>query len=386
MVIEQEFDCDLVIIGAGLTGLSLACWLLELSGQTGQTLPRVCLLEPRTEYHNDRTWCFWDSEPHPFRELITHRWAHWQVSKGARTASQSSSQTPYAMLPAGEVYRKALGCIESCPAFDLRQGITVQEVEESADCVWVSTTAGQWRARAVIDTRPPEATCFDQTLGFWQVFTGYEIHCPGHGYDRNMASLMDFQPCEGHVCFVYLLPLDQDNLLVEWTEFHPGRELPDCRARLDAWLGEQNLENYAVKRSESAALPMFPVTRSRDPGRVIKAGVGAGWMRAATGYHFVTCQRSSAELARQVLVAAGSGHWHLRPLRARKRWLDWMDRVFIRALKQHPEAAPDWFVDLFAATTAKQMARFMNDQPGWRDAVSVVTALPKGPFLRAVMP
>ena len=385
MVTEQEFDCDLVIIGAGLTGLSLACWLLELSGQTGQTLPRVCLLEPRTEYRNDRTWCFWDSEPHPFRELISHRWAHWQVSKGARTVSQSSNQTPYAMLPAGEVYQQALARIESCPSFHLRQGTSVQEVQESADSVLVSTTTGQWRAKAVIDTRPPEPTCLDQTLGFWQVFTGYEIHRPGHGYDTNTASLMDFQPCEGHVCFVYLLPLDRDNLLVEWTEFHPRGKLPDCRARLDAWLDEQNFGAYTVKRSESAALPMFPVIRSKYPGRLIKAGVGAGWMRAATGYHFATCQRNSAELARQILAAAAIGDWHLQPLQGRKPWLEWMDRVFIRALQQNPEAAPDWFLDLFAATTAEQMARFMNDQPGWRDAIFVAAALPTGPFLRATV-
>lgn len=385
MATEQDFDCDLVIIGAGLTGLSLICWLMDLSRRMGQSLPSVCLLEPRTEYHNDRTWCFWDSEPHPFRDLISHRWAHWQVSKGPRTVSQSSNQTPYAMLPAGEVYRHGLACIESCREFSLRQGVTVQNVEEFADGVQVSTTAGSWRTRAVIDTRPPAAADLDQTLGFWQVFTGYEIHRPGHGYDVDVARLMDFQPCDGHVCFVYLLPMDEDNLLVEWTEFHPGGERPDCRARLDAWLDEQNLVDYRVKRSESAALPMFPVSRSCDRGRVTRAGVGAGWMRAATGYHFSTCQRTSAQLAGQILNAAASGHWYLRPLQARKRWLDWMDRVFLRAMRRHPQAAPDWFLGLFSATTAEQMARFMNDQPRWQDAVSVATALPTGPFLRATL-
>ena len=40
-------EYDLVIIGAGLAGLSLACWLLQLAEAEGSTLPRVCLLEPR---------------------------------------------------------------------------------------------------------------------------------------------------------------------------------------------------------------------------------------------------------------------------------------------------------------------------------------------------
>ncbi|MBS3805514.1 MAG: hypothetical protein KGY54_13260 [Oleiphilaceae bacterium] len=383
MAAEGDFDCDLVIIGAGLTGLSLACWLLELSRQEKQRLPTVHLLEPRTDYHNDRTWCFWDKDHHPFRKLISHRWFHWQVSKGLHKVSQSSKRTPYAMLPAGKVYQHALGCVESCPEFKLRQGVTVEDMEASADGVLISTSTGRFRACAVIDTRPPVASQLSQYPGFWQVFTGYEIHCPGHGYSTDAARLMDFQPGEGHVCFVYLLPLDQDNLLVEWTEFSPGGELPDCQERLEAWLNAQNFKEYTVNRSESAALPMIPISRSRQQGRVIKAGVGAGWMRAATGYHFATCQRNSAELAGQVLAAAASGHWDLRPFESRKRWLDWMDRVFLRALRRHPEAAPDWFMGLFAVTKAEQMARFMNDQPRWRDAIAVAAALPTGPFLRA---
>lgn len=383
MAAEENFDCDLVIIGAGLTGLSLACWLRELSRQSGQPLPTVHLLEPRGEYHNDRTWCFWDREHHPFRHLITHRWSRWQVSRGERSVCQSSNHSPYAMLPAGSLYRHALDCVGSCPEFTLQQGITVEAVQESGDGVLISGATGQWRARAVVDTRPPKANPLNLKLGFWQVFTGYEIHCPGHGYGTDIARLMDFQPCEGHVCFVYLLPLDQDNLLVEWTEFHPGGQLPDCQARLDAWLGERGLGNYTVKRSESAALPMVPVSQPGHQGRVVRAGVGAGWMRAATGYHFATCQRNSAELAGQILTASARGYWSLHPPGRRKHWLNWMDRVFLRALRRHPDAAPDWFLDLFAATTAEQMARFMNDQPNWRDALSVAAALPTAPFLRA---
>jgi len=53
-----------------------------------------------------------------------------------------------------------------------------------------------------------------------------------------------------------------------------------------------------------------------------------------------------------------------------------MDSVFLRALKRHPDKAPQWFVGLFAATNAAQMSRFMNDQPRWRDALAVASALP----------
>jgi lycopene beta-cyclase len=352
-------------------------------------LPRVCLLEPRTEYHNDRTWCFWDTEQHPFRHLIAYRWPQWRVSIGESVVSQSANHLPYAMLPAGRVYQHALASIESCPEFSLQQGVRVIDIVESADSVRILTETRQWCAKAVIDTRPPGPTLTtgpDQNPGFWQVFTGYEIYCPNHGFDIRQARLMDFQPNESHVCFVYLLPFDADNFLVEWTEFYPTGtevEMPDCTLRLEAWLENRNFRGYEIKRSESAALPMIPLDDSQASGRVIRAGVGAGWMRAATGYHFATCQRGAAVLAERVLSAAASGHWFLDPPTVRKPWLNWMDRVFLRALHRHPESGPDWFLALFRATTAEQMARFMNDVPNLGDAVCVATALPALPFLGA---
>jgi lycopene beta-cyclase len=380
-------EYDLVIIGAGLAGLSLACWLLQLAEEGPVTLPRVCLLEPRTSYCNDRTWCFWDLDSHPFRDLITHRWFRWQVSLGNQTACQTDANAAYAMLPADVLYRHALAKIEETSAFDLHLGVTVSGVEHTDDGVMVLAGQHRWQAKAVIDTRPPSKGQLSSGVGFWQVFSGLEITCPKHGFDTSTATLMDFQPGYPHPCFLYLLPLGEDHFLVEWTAFQPEKEpVPDYRSDLDSWLQRQDLGYYEVTREESGSLPMLRLPNFQDSGRVIRAGVGAGWMRAATGYHFVSCQRGSAALAGQILAAHASGDWMLQTPGVRAGWLDWMDTVFLRALKRHPDEAPQWFVKLFAATSAAQMSRFMNDQPRFRDALAVASALPPGPFVRAALP
>lgn len=378
-------DEDVVIIGAGLTGLSLACWLEQLAQRNDQAMPRVRLLEPRTTYDNDRTWCFWDREDHPFRELITHRWPHWQVSADERRAVQSNPQIPYALLPADALYRHALERIEACPALSLQQGVGVEAINEHDGAVQVHTSTGELRARAVVDTRPPANLPETSITGFWQVFTGLEIHCPDHGYIATTARLMDFQACDDHPCFVYLLPKDEHHLLVEWTAFQPHKDNQDCRAKLEHWLANEGIKDYRVVRSESSMLPMIPMSSERGCGRVIKAGVGAGWMRAATGYHFASCQRGSMMLAQQILAAKAADRWQLHPPAVRSRWLEWMDRVFLRALQRNPDQAPEWFVALFSRTTACQMSRFMNDQPSLRDALAIASALPSGPFLKAAL-
>lgn len=378
------YDYDLVIIGAGLSGLSLACWLMDLADQQGRALPSVCLLEPRTHYENDRTWCFWDTGPNSFGHLIAHRWQHWQVRSGNRAFTQTSVAAPYAMLAAGDVYHYAQQRIQACPSVTLQCGVRVDEVRECPNGVEVTSTRGPCFARAVVDTRPPTFDRHRTDIGFWQVFAGAEVHYPGHGFDSRTATLMDFQSSDDRVCFVYVLPFDNDRLLVEWTEFDPNGSVSHCREKLADWLQAGQLAGGEVVRTESGALPMFSIDPGHKSSRLLKAGVAAGWMRPATGYHFATCQRTSRRLAEKILVATEEGHWSLDNTAPRAHWLGWMDSVFLRAMRDNPIDAPDWFLAMFQHTNGGQMARFMNDQPRFSDALSIIMSLPKAPFLKAL--
>ena len=67
-------DADVLIVGAGCAGLSLA-WHLVERGLGGR---RLLLVDPRTEYGRDRTWCFWNVVEHPFEDLVTKRWSRWR--------------------------------------------------------------------------------------------------------------------------------------------------------------------------------------------------------------------------------------------------------------------------------------------------------------------
>ncbi|MEY2979796.1 MAG: hypothetical protein RL562_23, partial [Planctomycetota bacterium] len=59
-------DLDLVVLGGGLAGLSLA----ERLAAAGAQAPRTVVLEARADYADDRTWCFWRHEPHRYEELV----------------------------------------------------------------------------------------------------------------------------------------------------------------------------------------------------------------------------------------------------------------------------------------------------------------------------
>ncbi|TVP56406.1 MAG: lycopene cyclase [Halomonadaceae bacterium] len=375
--------------GAGLTGLSLACWLLDLATQRRQPLPRILMLEPRSHYSNDRTWCFWDRQPQPFRHCIRQRWPRWAVQQGQQRQQQQGDHAPYAMLPAEDLYREALARINREPAITLKQGVTVQQLLEQPQQVQVVTSDGHFSSHAVIDTRPPAREAMAEEQGLWQVFTGLELALPDHGFEADCALLMDFQPGVGDTRFVYVLPLGPDHLLVEWTAFQPHLSAPALSADFDHWLNIHLGTGYRVLRQEQGALPMMPL-RPRSATapvsrRIVTAGTAAGWLRPATGYLFATCQRGARALAEQVLDAHRSGVWELPGWQPRSALLNWMDRVFLRALQRHPEQAPQWFLRLFGGTSPERLSRFLSDQPGLLDILAIMTALPPWPFLQSAL-
>ena len=66
------------ILGGGCAGLSLGSALAERGVV-------ATILERRKSYVRDRTWCFWNVQPHRFDEAITHRWSRWAVRQDRKS-------------------------------------------------------------------------------------------------------------------------------------------------------------------------------------------------------------------------------------------------------------------------------------------------------------
>ena len=92
-------EVDVTILGGGAAGLSLASALVA-----SDTPPEtIRIVEPRTAYQRDRTWCFWDHEAPLHPEAIAHRWPAWNVRYGGRTARRSG-RYDYVEIPANRFY------------------------------------------------------------------------------------------------------------------------------------------------------------------------------------------------------------------------------------------------------------------------------------------
>ncbi len=400
----------LVVLGAGLSGLSVATALVR-EGWHGE----IVLVDRRTVFGSDRTWCFWDVAPTPFTCLARHRWRSWRVVTASGEAVHRSARHPYLHLDAADVYAAALHQLDLAGA-ELRLGESVLGVEDLGDAVAVRTSGGQLEADLVIDGlaagspwgvgREPARAAGGRdgdaaqasggsgsdrrvddrsVVALDQHFLGQVVQTDRPAFAPETATLMDFRVAQapGGVHFTYVLPFSPTEALVEDTWFG-GRNPPPAerRAAIGAYLTEQvGVSEWHVEREERGRIPM---TTRRHPlahrDRMLAVGTAAGAVRPSSGYAFLRVQRHSAALARA--LARGEPP----PGRLSDPRHDALDRVFLRALIADPAAFPERFHALVAGTPAGVFARFMGDASSPLDELRVIAALPKLPFAAAALP
>ena len=103
--VPRQFD--VAILGGGMSGLALACHLDERNAQGDKCVRNGVVLEPRTDYQRDKTWCYWQQQPGLFDQAITHSWSSWEVRSAGRRWVSTCARTPYVRVDSGRYYELA---------------------------------------------------------------------------------------------------------------------------------------------------------------------------------------------------------------------------------------------------------------------------------------
>ena len=400
-------DADFLIAGAGLAGLSLAVALAE-AGATATR--RVLIVDPRTSFARDRTWCYWDVDqmPHPFAAGVSRRWRRWRVVNGSSDVERSAGGLSYCHLAGDDFYRLALARLARDPNVEIRLGESVEAVDETPDGIAAWLGDGSLvRALHCFDSRPPEAPlsrdrseCFSliktkkrplcsrligvPEVSLSQQFVGHFVTTDRPAFDPEVATLMDFRtgPAAGAIRFVYVLPLAENRALVEATTLS-GVPVPPAEheAVIADYLRQIiGVDSWAVTGTERGAISMTtaprPVAVSR---RVWRIGLVGGMAKPSTGYAFLAVQRFSRRAAAIIATHHGTGPLPAPPS-IRPGWAKVLDAIFLARLRRRPDLAADLFARLFDRADPAALVRFLSDRATPADVARVVAALPKTPF------
>lgn len=380
-----------MILGAGCAGLSLAWNLLE----KGITDP-ILIVDSRSKFENDRTWCFWDVEPTPFSSLATHSWSRWMIHDGDREIIAECSEYPYIRIRSADFYRRVLERLASAPNVTLALGQPILEASETLQGVRVTTTKSDFEGLRAFNSLisksdSTSAGARRSPVSLLQHFFGQTIQVDHPLFDPTCPTLMDFRtPQTDGPHFVYVLPLSETEALVENTYLFPfsvSRERH--RQEISDYLGMRyglTKGSYNVIEEESGAIPMTTTATSRlaSGSRVTPIGLAGGAARPSSGYAFLRIQRQTRSIAQGVtdLECVDSAHEQIRLGGLKYQFLD---TVFLQCLADRPALASRIFGQMFDRADPAAVVRFMGERSTTLDDLRIVAALPKLPFMAAAL-
>ena len=376
----MSVDADLTIIGGGCAGLSLAAQL----GVYQNRAPRTLVLEQRSSYHNDRTWCFWGDDSTPFAQLADHQWSALQLTNGQQRVLIDCDKTPYRMLKSSTFYDSVLADIAQNQKLSIQLEASVTKAPLFRQGVWhIETSQGTLTSKMVVDTRPTPSSSELQAV-LWQSFYGHEIVTSTPCFDPACAELMDFAPTHSqHIGFTYTLPVSTTRALMEFTTFSADPlTAPELEDALMQSIAEKVKGTpYQIVHSEYGLLPMGITKRGADARHLdpsyIFSGLHASAGRPSTGYAFQRIQDWATRCA-SALAAGG-----LPKARSKDTYvLNHMDRIFLNVLRNHPQKGPALFMRLFSKTQSAQVIRFLSDKARLEDYLAIIRAMPTAPFVK----
>ncbi|WP_268249684.1 lycopene cyclase family protein, partial [Streptomyces anandii] len=194
---------DVVIVGAGAAGLSLAHRLTA----AGTPAPSVLLIEPPPGPLRPprRTWCFWEAGTGAYDAAVSASWPCLRtIDRHGVSVRRHIGPMRYKMIRSDD--------FEALVGRDLTARPNVRRAEATVDGI-VPLPDGtaqvraadadgarlQVRARWVFDSRPPRALPPARTH-LLQHFKGWFLHTERPAFDPGVVDLMDFrtpQPARG---------------------------------------------------------------------------------------------------------------------------------------------------------------------------------------------
>jgi lycopene beta-cyclase len=362
---------DIVILGAGLAGLTLATKLLSRS--SGLNVIVIGPEDTRNQYVS-----FWidKDESTPFTPFLLQKWQRWGFNHAkSGFITQSSQQKSYVSMDA-RMYKAHLERqLERTPCQRIRARVT--DVRVNSGSCDIHMGAETLTAATVIDTRPPRIPETTLKQQFWGATVDLSR---AHGISAPILMDFDVKPiADDGITFIYILPLSSSQLLVEATTFstHPQsvRDYKDCVSQwvINNLSSEVKLDSG---QSEVGILPMGPVLPIEP--ELPNCGLAGGAARPSTGYAFTGTERQTERLVMRIL--AGLAPDTKTPFSARANW---MDKVFLRVAKRQPERLIELFMAMAQRLSGDDFADFLSDTGGWLPCWRTIYVAPKLPFIQA---
>lgn len=345
---------------------------------------RVLVIDQSAKNSNDRTWCFWEKGQGFFEPVLHKQWENIWFHAPGFSKNFSVSPYRYKMIRSAAFYAY---CRERLQA-DRVEFITATVQEARAEngqlhCK-LDAAATTFRAGTVFNSFPPQIKpAQGKSIDWLQHFKGWLVKTETPVFNPGEAVLMDFRVSQlAGTCFVYVLPLDKQHALVEYTLF--------SGALLEPAAYDEGLLHYmrsqwpgiafSVEETEFGVIPMTTRQFPWYANGMFQIGTAGGQTKASSGYTFQFVQKQSAAIAAALRKGALSPDAPVGRASSRFRFYD---KVLLTVLEQHYLDGSRVFSQLFERNSPARIFSFLDNETSIPQELALIASLPTIPFLKA---
>jgi lycopene beta-cyclase len=363
----QELPYDYAFIGMGCAN-SLILLELDRAGLLAQK--RILVYEPEQKKGNDRTFCFW-LEPNVLQEaglnqLVSHSWSKVKCNE---EAPQLLAGKRYYYLRADALYAHTTQLLSQYDVPLLPE--VLHDYPKSL-------------AHFVFDSRPPQFDLNHQIdVQISQSFYGWLVETEVPIFDPEVFTMMDFSiPQNGHTQFLYVLPFDTRQALIEPTRF--GEVLiseQEATQVIEKFLEERNTP-FQILEKEQGCIPMCSASLQNEalPNNWFRTGAGGGQLKPSTGYSFVRSLTDAQQIVKSLSLNEAKFNRRKSPQR-----FAYYDRLLLKIIAQKPEKGKVIFTKLFHHTAAAKVLNFLDEKSTPFQELRLMSTLPILLFLNAAL-
>ena len=392
---------DYIIAGAGGAGLSLLHYLMQCPSLVSKS---ILVIDKSFQKTNDRTWCFWEKNISAFENLVHHRWNTISIHAEGFDKELPTAPFSYKMIQGIDFYNTVLKEAKTKSNIHFQEAtildiiaIDTTNPSKGAKVEWESSAAiGQYVFSSLLPFQMNQlntAAAYSNSLQagtssnnkapfLWQHFKGRVVQFDTPVFNKSIAKLMDFNvPQQGATAFMYQLPLNEMEALVEYTIFSENvLAISEYDKVLDAYLAKAFPgSNYITKHDEIGAIPMTQIELASTQAPIYTIGALGAAIKASTGYAFQFIQEQCKNIVDQLDKGL--------PIQTKVHNTrhQFYDAVLLHVLFHHKMEGAEIFKRIFAKNEAATVFKFLSNTSTIMEDIKIMRSLPTSIFLPAAI-
>lgn len=371
-------DYDYIILGAGASGLMLA---YRMASDLFFDNKSILILDKDTDKGNDRTWSYWEEGLGEWDDIIGKTWDCVFFSDKSFSEIINISPYCYKMIRSETFYKKMWNKINTKSNVEfINTSVLNHKIVDNK--VLVTTTLKSFSANKVFNSLPNTSYLKQNKYPVLQQhFIGWFIKTKVDTFDDTTATFMDFSvPQKGNTRFMYVLPMDKQTALFEYTLFSKDLlEVSEYEDAIKYYLKENGINDYKIIETEKGSIPMTSYDFTElNTSNIFNIGTAGGWTKASTGYTF----RSTTKKTKDIVKLLKSGKDISKYKSKSKFWF--YDLLFLDVLANHNESGSTLFSSLFKKTNVKTIFRFLDEESNLWEDFKIITSVPSKNFISAL--